>query len=252
MDLGIKGKRALVIGGSSGLGLACAEALAAEGVDIAIFARNPDNLKAAVSRVEQGWAVDCAGFAGDITRQDDVKALRDWTEQTGGIDILILNTPRPPSPMRDFLDETEDARWIKGYSEQMEGALFILRHLTPLLLDKGWGRIVGVTSASIKVPMPRHAMSSVFRSGVQMALKHLALEIADHGVTVNAVAPATIMTPTFGQFHNVADRVALTPLQRPGTLEELAGTVTFLASQQAGYVTGETIHVDGGRMVTLS
>lgn len=251
MDLRIRGKRALVVGGSSGLGLACAEALAAEGVDIAIFARNPDKLNEAVGRVGTAAGVRAEGFAGDITSQEDAKALREWAEKTGGIDILVLNTPRPPSPMRDFLDETDDDRWDKAYADQLQGALFILRHLTPLMLNKGWGRIIGLTSASVKQPMPRHAVSSVFRAGVQAALKHLVEELAPHAITVNVVAPATVMTPTFSQFHNLDARVEATPLKRPGTMEELGGTVAFLASHYAGYITGETIQFDGGMTKSL-
>lgn len=251
MDLGISGKRALIIGGSTGLGLASAEALAGEGVNIAIFARNPENLGAATARISSDYDVISAGFSGNITDQDDVKDLRDWAVQTGGIDILVLNTPRPPSPMRNFLDETEDDRWRRAYSDQLESALFVLRHLTPLLLGKKWGRIIGLTSASVKNPLPRHSVSSIFRAGVQAALKHLSDEIAEHGVTVNSIAPATVLTPTFAQFHDLESRVALTPLKRAGTMDELGGTVAFLASQQAGYITGENIQFDGGRTRSL-
>lgn len=246
MDLGIRGKRALVIGGSTGIGLASSEALAAEGVDVAIFARNPENVKQAVAGIAARHGVRCEGHAGDVTRQEDVKALRDWVAATGGLDILVLNTPRPPSPMRHFLDETEDARWRQGYVEQLESALFVLRHMTPLMLDKGWGRIVAITSASVKNPMPKHAISTIFRAGVHAALKHLVEEVAPHGVTVNAVAPATVLTPTFASFHDLEARVANTPLKRPGTMEEIGGTVAFLASNYAGYITGETIQFDGG------
>lgn len=251
MDLGIAGKRAMVIGGSSGLGLACCEALTAEGVDVAVFARNPDNLNAAVSHLEAigGGRID--GFAGDVTLHDDVIALRNWTSESGGIDILVVNTPRPPSPMRNFLDETDDARWDQAYADQLQASLFVLRELTPLLLGKGWGRIIGITSASVKQPMPRHAISSIFRAGLQVALKHLVEEVAPHGVTVNAVAPATVLTPTFATFHNLEARVAGTPLKRTGTMGELGGTVAFLASQQAGYITGETIQLDGGMTRSL-
>ena len=126
-----------------------------------------------------------------------------WLAWTGGVDILIVNTRRPPSPMRDFLDETDDHRWDDAYRKQLYGALSVLRSVTPLLLGKGWGRVVGITSASVKQPMPRHAISTIFRAGIQAALKHLVDEVAPHGVTVNAVAPATVLTPTFAQFHNL-------------------------------------------------
>lgn len=251
MDLGIAGKRALIIGGSSGLGLAAAEALAAEGVDIALFARNPKKMDAALYGIRQANQVKPEGFAGDITRQEDVKALHDWARDTGGVDILVLNTPRPPSPMRDFLAEDDDSRWQSAYADQLQCAIFALRHLTPLLLNKGWGRLIGVTSASIKQPMPRHAVSSIFRAGVQTALKHLVEEIAPHGVTVNAIAPATVLTPTFSQFHDLERRIAGTALKRAGTLEEFGGTVAFLASQQAGFITGESIQFDGGMTKSL-
>lgn len=242
MDLGIGGKRALVIGGSSGLGLAAGEALAAEGARVAIFARDPGRLEQAVGQI----GAQAEGFAGNVTSQDDVRALRDWVKQGGGLDILVLNTPRPPSPMRAFLDEAEDDRWHSAYTDQLESALFVLRQLTPLMLGKGWGRIIGVTSASVKQPMPRHALSSIFRAGLQVALKHLVDELGPHGITVNSVAPATVLTPTFAQFHNLERRVAGTALKRAGTMEEFGGTVAFLASQQAGYITGEVIQFDGG------
>ncbi|HEU0221658.1 MAG TPA: SDR family oxidoreductase [Paracoccaceae bacterium] len=98
----------------------------------------------------------------------------------------------------------------------------------------------------MKQPMPRHAPSSIFRAGVQTALKHLADEVAPDGVTVNAVAPATIITPTFSQLHDIEARVDAVPLKRPGRAEELGGTVAFLASQRAGFLTGQVLQFDGG------
>jgi 3-oxoacyl-[acyl-carrier protein] reductase len=252
VDLGIAGKRAVVIGGSDGLGLACSEALAAEGVKLALFARTEARLNAVAGDLASRHGVDVLGIAGDVTRQEDVRALRDRLAEAGGADILVLNTPRPPSPMRDFLAETEDDRWERAYRDQLEAALFVLRHVTPLLLGKGWGRIVGITSASVKQPMPRHALSSIFRAGIQAALKHLVDEVAPHGVTVNAVAPATVMTPTFAQFHDLEARVAAVPLKRPGRAEELGGTVAFLASQQAGFLTGQLLQLDGGMTRSLT
>ncbi|WP_028266070.1 SDR family oxidoreductase [Arthrobacter sp. MA-N2] len=251
MDLGITAKRALVIGGSSGLGFAAAKALAAEGVHLALFARSPGPLATAKEGLVQYPGVEIETLAGDITHRADVVELAGRLRESGGVDILILNTPRPPSPMREFLDEDDDERWSSAYRNQLQGALNVLREITPLIIGKGWGRIVGITSASVKQPMPRHAISTIFRSGVQAALKHLSLEIAEHGVTVNSIAPATIMTPTFAQFHNLEDRVAATPLKRFGTLEEFGGTVAFLASQQSGFLTGQVIQLDGGRTAAL-
>lgn len=246
MDLGIAGKRAIVVGGSQGLGYAVCEGLAAEGVNLLVFARNPQRLAESQAALSARFPVKVDIFAGDITKAEDIDALAAHAAQTGGLDIVILNTPRPPSPMRDFLDETEQARWDQAYREQLHGALLILRKLTPLLLGKGWGRIVGITSASIKQPMARHAVSTIFRAGVQAALKHLAIELAETGITVNAVAPATIITPTFATFHNLEARIQAVPMKRVGKPEELAATVAFLASDLAGFITGENIQLDGG------
>ncbi|RYE40512.1 MAG: SDR family oxidoreductase [Hyphomicrobiales bacterium] len=251
MNLGIQGKRAIIIGGTSGIGAACAHALAAEGANLALVARSEDNLQRAGRELMQSFDVGVDTHSVDITNVDSVFRLTEEIRRSGGADILILNTPRPPSPMRDLLDENDNQRWETAYREQLHGALNVLRSIVPVITPKGWGRVIGITSASVKQPMPRHAISSIFRAGVQAALKHLSLEVAAHGVTVNAVAPATIITPTFEQFHDVQSRVSLTPLKRAGTLEELAGTVAFLASQQAGYITGELIQVDGGRTSSL-
>jgi 3-oxoacyl-[acyl-carrier protein] reductase len=252
MDLGIVGKRAVVIGGSAGLGLAASEALAAEGVNLVLFARGREQLKTARDSLAESYGVDVETVSGDLTRRADVETLADRLRESGGVDILILNTPRPPSPMREFLEENDDERWNEAYQNQLHGALNVLREITPVIVaGEGWGRIIGITSASVKQPMPRHAISSIFRAGVQAALKHLSLEIAEHGVTVNSVAPATIMTPTFSQFHNLEARVAATPLKRFGTPEELGATVAFLASQQSGFITGQIIQLDGGRTTSL-
>jgi 3-oxoacyl-[acyl-carrier protein] reductase len=153
--------------------------------------------------------------------------------------------------MREFLDETDDERWANAYRDQLEGALNVLRAIAPILAERGWGRIVAITSASVKQPMARHAISSIFRAGVHAALKHLSNELAGRGVTVNAVAPATISTPTFASFHDIQARIAAVPLKRAGTPEELGATVAFLASQNAGFITGQTIQLDGGQTASL-
>lgn len=251
MDLCIAGRRAVVIGGTSGLGLASAEALAAEGVNLVLFSRGRERLKEASDALGRfGVTVDTV--AGDLTIRSDVTALANFLRSTSGADILILNTPRPPSPMRDFLDETEDDRWNDAYQNQLHGALNVLREIAPLVAAKGWGRIVAITSATVKQPMPRHALSTIFRAGVQAALKHLANELGPMGVTVNSVAPATIITPTFSQFHNLAARIEALPLKRAGSAKELGATVAFLASEHAGFITGQTVQIDGGMTKSLT
>jgi 3-oxoacyl-[acyl-carrier protein] reductase len=250
MDLGIAGKHALVIGGSQGLGWAVAERLAAEGVNLLLFARDRSRLADCQQQLRERCGIEVDVCAGDITSEADIDRLAAQAA-AAGVQILVLNTPRPPSPMRDFLDETEQARWDQAYQQQLHGALLVLRKITPSIAQTGWGRIVAITSASVKQPMPRHAVSSIFRAGVQAALKHLAMEVAAQGVTVNAVAPATVMTPTFGTFHNAEQRIQAVPLARAGKPEELAATVAFLASEHAGFITGECVQFDGGQTRAL-
>ena len=251
MDLGIAGRRAVVICASSGLGLAASEALAAEGVHLVLFARGAERVEREARRLANRHGVEVAWVAGDLTHQPDVRTLADRVRGLGGADILVLNTPRPPSPMREFLDETDDARWADANRTQLEGALNVLRAIAPILAERGWGRIVAITSASVKQPMARHAISSIFRAGVHAALKHLANELAGQGVTVNAVAPATIVTPTFASFHDLAARIAAVPLKRAGRPEELGAVIAFLASENAGFITGQTIQLDGGQTASL-
>jgi 3-oxoacyl-[acyl-carrier protein] reductase len=190
MDLGIAGKRALVLGGSGALGLAVCERLAAEGVRLLLFARDAQRLAAGRQRVQAAAAVEVGTYAGDIANEQDIDRLAAQAA-AAGVQILVLNTPRPPSPMRDFLDETEQRRWGQAYQKQLQGALLVMRKIVPAITRTGWGRVVAITSASVGQPMPRRAFSSIFRAGVQAALKHLAMEVAAHGVTVNSVAPAT-------------------------------------------------------------
>ena len=251
MDLGIAGKRALVIGGSQGLGLSVCERLAQEGVNLLIFARDAARLAATAESLRAAHGVSVEICSGDITSAEDVDRLGAQSEALGDVQILVLNTPRPPSPMRDFLDETEQDRWDQAYQQQLHGALLILRRITPLLVASGWGRVVAITSASIKQPMVRHALSTIFRAGVQAALKHLALELAHTGVTVNAIAPATVITPTFSTFHNLEERIKAVPMKRVGQPEELAAMVAFLASVHSGFMTGENLQLDGGQTRAL-
>src|SRR5258706_15228112 len=246
MDLGISGKLALVTGGSKGLGYGVCEALAAEGVNLVIFARNQAELHDAQASLRKRFAVEVDGVAGDMTSQEDIRRLGNSLREKNGPDILILNTARPPHPLREFLDETDPERWEVAYRTQLLGACMVLQEITPLILEKGWGRIVAITSATVKPPMPLHPLVTIFRAGLMGGLKQMANEVAGKGVTVNSVSPAAIRSNAFAGTFDLEERAQQMPMKRLGTVEELPGTVAFLASQQAGYIHGTNVQVDGG------
>ncbi len=184
--------------------------------------------------------------------QTDVERLASLIRQAfGGLDILVLNTGRAPNPLRATLEETEEKRWHEAYQNQLWGTIQVANTVLPLMLDRGWGRVIAITSSSVKQPMPHHSLSTVFRAGVTAYVKHLANEVGAKGITANCVAPALIDTShRIGAAaytpEQAAARNKMTPLGRMGTQEEVCGVVTFLASKQAGFVTGSSINVEGG------
>lgn len=251
MDLGIAGKVALVTASSGGMGRNIAHSLAAEGANIALFARSADKLAVVAKEIEDQHGVKAVAVTGSMTETADVQRLAATLKELGGPDILVLVTGRPPNPLRDTLDENEESRWTEAYQSQLWAVVQVMNSVAPLMLPRGWGRIIAVTSASAKEPMALHALSTVFRAGVAAYMKGLSKEIGHTGITINCVGPALIDTShRTGKSAYTAEqtkhRESLTPLGRMGTQEELCGVITFLASRQAGFVTGSTIQVEGG------
>ncbi|WP_137890295.1 SDR family oxidoreductase [Ramlibacter sp. 2FC] len=256
MDLGIKGKLALVTASSGGMGRNIAHALAAEGANVVLFARTEEKLRAVAQEIEQRHGVRAITVAGSMTDRADVERLAEKLREHGGADIVVLVSGRPPNPLRDTLEETEQARWDEAYRSQLWGVIEVVNGVVPQMLDRGWGRIIAVTSASAKQPMAVHALSTVFRAGVTAYMKGLANELGPKGITVNCVAPALIDTShrTGASAYTEAQaayRKKLTPLGRMGSQEELCGVIAFLASMQAGFVTGSTVAVEGGMIGAL-
>lgn len=251
MDLGIAGKVALVTASSGGMGRNIAHTLAAEGANVVLFARSADKLEVVATEIRETYGVKAIGVAGSMLEAADVQKLSDALAQCGGPDIVVLVTGRPPNPLRETLAEREEARWTEAYQTQLWAVVQVMNAVAPLMLSRDWGRIIAVTSASAKEPMALHALSTVFRAGVTAYMKGLSKEIGGKGITVNCVAPALIDTShrTGGAAYTAeqtAHRRTLTPLGRMGTQEELCGVVAFLASRQAGFVSGSTIAVEGG------
>lgn len=257
MNLGISGKCALVTASSGGMGRNIAHALAAEGVNVALFARTEEKLQAEAGEIARKYKVKAVPVAGDMLVADDVARLEETlAREFGGLDILVMNTSRAPNPLRATLDESDDARWQQAYQNQLWSVLQVTKTVLPLMHGRGWGRIIAITSASVKEPMPHHSLSTVFRAGVVAYMKHLANEVGAQGITVNCVAPALIDTShrTGTAAYSAAQteaRKKLTPLGRMGTQEEVCGVVTFLASMQAGFITGSSINVEGGMLRSL-
>lgn len=252
MDYGLTGRLAVVTGASSGLGLAIAETLAGEGCRLILFSRTQEKLSTAAAKITAQYGAEAQAVAGDMTSARDVERLADETERAGGADVLVINTGRPPVPMREVLDETDEQRWRDAFETQLWGGIKVISALVPPMVLRRRGRVVAVTSATVKQPMTMHGLSTVFRVGLAGYLKHLANEVAKSGVTVNSVCPASIGTLGLLATYDPKMRAAQVPLGRLGTPQELAAAVAFLASEQAGFITGASLQVDGGQVASLT
>ena len=240
MELGLQGKTAIVCGASSGIGLGIAESLAGEGANVVMFARRADLLEREAQRLG-GLAV-----AGDVTDGDDAeRVVQAAVETYGGLDILVNNSGGPPR-----------ASAVGLGVEDVEGAVRLLLvsvvRLTslclPLLRKSEAGRIVNVTSSSVREPIDNLALSNVVRPGVVGWAKSLARELGPDGITVNCIAPGRIDTERIREVYpdgpSEADLEAI-PLRRLGTTREIGDVVTFLCSERAAYMSGTVILVDG-------
>jgi 3-oxoacyl-[acyl-carrier protein] reductase len=236
MDLGLRGRTAIVCGASSGMGLATAEVLAAEGASVAMFARRRDVLEREADRIG-GLAV-----RGDLTVPTDLAKLVDRTVGAfGGIDILVNNGGGPPlGPAAGA-----DAEAIEAAVELLLLSAVRLTNLClPHLEASGRGRIVNIESSSVRSPIDNLALSNALRPGVVGWMKTLAREVAPKGITVNTIAPGQIDTERLRSIGG--GNPATVPLGRLGEPAEIAAVACFLASDRAGYVTGAVIPVDGG------
>ncbi|MDP9035722.1 MAG: SDR family oxidoreductase [Myxococcota bacterium] len=249
MDLGIRGKVALVTGASSGIGEAVALALAAEGVKLAIAARRTELLDAIATRAKALGASDARGFSLDLTDGGSIsRALEAVRDAFGHIDIVVLNGggPKPGH----FADMTlED--WDAAYRAVLRSMIELLDATVPPMRARKWGRVVALTSTAVKQPIANIVLSNALRSALVSALKTLASEIAADGVTVNAIATGLVGTDRLRELHGSAEQIeraarATVPVGRVATPAEFAPMVAFLCGAPASYVTGQTIAIDGG------
>jgi len=241
MDLRLAGRTAVVCGGSAGIGLGIAEALSDEGANLVLFARRPDVLEQAAERL------GAVAVPGDVTVADDAERLvRAAVDAFGGIDILVNNSGGPPRSSALALDERSV---VEAVELMLVSAVRLTGLCLPYLERSEAGRIVNVTSSTVREPIDNLALSNAVRPGVVGWAKTLARELGPKGITVNSIAPGRVDTERLREVYPegpTESDLAAIPLRRLGTPREIGDLVAFLCSDRAAYVTGTLITVDGG------
>lgn len=251
MDLGLKDRRALVTAASKGLGRACAEALAAEGAQVFISSRDPASIEATGKAIKAvGWATT------DVSKDGEPEALVEQARaKLGGIDILVVNAGGPPP---GTFESTPLESWESGFHLTLISAVRLVKAALPALKQSDQGRIAFITSISVRQPIPQLVLSNSLRAAVTGLAKTLARELAPDGITVNCLAPDAILTDRIRHLaasggrdldEELKRRAADAPMRRFGDPAEFGAACAFLCSRQAGYITGETLGIDGGALL---
>lgn len=253
MDLGLRGKRAIVCASSKGLGLGCAEALAEAGVDLVMNARGAEALEAEAARLRETYGVQVTTVACDLTSPEgQAKVL----EAGANPDILVNNNGGPPPGMWTDWDRDD---FIKALDANMLTPIALMKAVLPGMTDRGWGRVVNITSQSVRAPIATLGLSNAARTGLTGYVAGTARQVAKHGVTINNLLPGVhdtdrikttdqgIVKQTGKSLDEVqSERRASIPAGRIGTKEEFGQTCAFLCSQYAGFIVGQNILLDGG------
>ena len=253
MDLGIQGRRALVCASSKGLGKGCAEALAGEGVDLILNARGAESLEATAANIRSTYGVSVVAVAADITTEARQAAV---LEAAGGIDILVTNAGGPPPGM--WSDWGRDD-FIAAFDANLLTPIALIKASLPGMMDRGWGRIVNITSVAVKAPIPVLGLSNTARSGLTGYVAGVSRQVAGSGVTINNLLPGLHDTDRLVTLDKVdagargiseddarQARMQTVPAGRFGTSEEFGAACAWLCSAKAGFVIGQNILLDGG------
>ncbi len=253
MDLGLKGKRALVTASSKGLGRGCAEALAEAGVDLVLNARGQEALEATATEIRNAYGVSVTEVAADITTEEGRAKVLD---AAGTVDILVTNAGGPPPGV--WSDWSRDD-FIKALDSNMLAPIALMQAVLPAMIEKGWGRVVNITSQSVKAPIAALGLSNSARGGLTGFVAGTSRQVAPFGVTINNLLPGIHATDrAVGLDTGVANqqgmsldearaaREATIPARRYGTAQEFGQTCAFLCSQHAGFIVGQNILLDGG------
>ena len=262
MDLSIKGKNAIVCASSQGLGKSAAVDLAKEGVNLAICSRNKDKINLVKEEIEQTSDVKVVAIEADLSSEKDISALfQEAKKELKTIDILINNNGGPPP---STFEELTDEDWQKTFNSTMMSAIRLSKLVLPDMKKNKWGRIINISSVSVKTPVNGLFLSNSIRMGVLGWAKALSDEVAPHGITVNSVCPGTTKTERIEQILNaqsessgkdkseIEEAMANSiPMLRIGEASDLSALITFLASEKANYITGLAVQVDGGSARTF-
>ena len=257
MNLGIEGKIAIVAAASQGLGKACAQALAREGARVAILSRRQQELDKVAAEIGAALAVRC-----DLSRAEDIAAAVAKVESAlGPVSILVNNCGGPPAGIFASITERE---WYESFEQVFLSALRLTRAVLPGMKEARWGRVVNILSSSTVQPIPNLIISNALRPALAGWAKTLSSEIAGTGVTVNSVLPGRIETARTEVLDRAtaerlgktleevrASKVAPVPMKRYGQTGEFGEVVAFLCSEQASYVTGSLVRVDGGMVASI-
>ena len=253
MDLGINGKRALVCASSKGLGRGCAEALAQAGADLVLNGRTAATLEATAVQIRDTYGVRVDTVCADVATEEGRAAL---LAAAGDVDILVNNAGGPPPGLWSDWDRED---FIAALDANMLAPIALMKALLPGMIDRGWGRVVNITSGSVKAPIPQLGLSNAARAGLTGYVAGTARQVAANGVTINNMLPGIHATDRANSLDQGVmavqgidmeaartQRQATIPANRYGTASEFGATCAFLCSQHAGFIVGQNIVIDGG------